>query len=83
MSPKHPVVAEGVSSTFGLFDILNMKRYKPSPSELAEKGWNPKPGDLVPYYLTGPNTVELYNDVQFKGPSNSTAESFKITGLPH
>lgn len=48
-------------------------------------GWNPKPGNLVRYWLQGENTVEMYNDVQLpipEGNSTSTAESFKITGLP-
>ena len=62
-----------------------MKRYIPSPPELAEKGWNPKPGNMVPYYLKGPNTMEVYNDVQVpipEGPPMSTAESFKICDVP-
>ena len=43
-----------------------------------------EPGDLVPYYLSGLNNTELYNDVQImtpKGPSRSTAKSFKVDGL--
>ena len=62
-----------------------MKKYKPTPADLSEKGWDPKPGNLVPYYLKGTNTVEMYNDVQLpipEGSSTSTAQSFKITGLP-
>ena len=41
-------------------------------------------GDLVPYYLQGKNTTELYNDILIMNPKNSssTAHSFKITGLP-
>lgn len=44
-----------------------------------------QPGDLVPYYLGGENTTELYNDILVKNPteeSKSTAATFKVTGLP-
>lgn len=62
-----------------------MKKYKPSTEEVAKDGWNPKPGNLVRYYLEGPNTVEMYNDVQvhnLKDQPKPTAQSFKVTGLP-
>ena len=62
-----------------------MKKYPPENAELAKTGWNPEPGNLVPYYLTGKNTIELYNNVQYAIPesgSDSTADSFEITGLP-
>lgn len=52
-------------------------------------------GDLIPYYLQGPNTPQLYNDVQVIPPFEEvtgqddkkekkkapTAKTFKITGL--
>ena len=43
-----------------------------------------KLGDLIPYYLQGKNTIELYNDVRKQNPekSSSTGETFNITGLP-
>ena len=62
-----------------------MEKYKPTTEQVAKDGWNPKPGNLVPYYLTGPNNVEMYNDVQVnvsKDQPKSTAKSFKVTGLP-
>lgn len=77
--------SHGLDSTFKLFDVLGMERYNPTPEELVQKGWNPKPGNLVPYYLKGANTLEMYNDVQIpisEGDSTSTAASFRITGLP-
>ena len=53
-----------------------------------------KKGDLIPYYMQGPNTPQLYNDVQtivpFKeviGQNNNesqkgpTARTFGVTGL--
>ena len=70
-------------STFALFKELHMDKYTPKPGA----SWDPKPGQLVPYFLRGLNTVELYNDVQVpiandpKAPS-ATGKSFKITGLP-
>ncbi|KAL9039682.1 MAG: hypothetical protein Q9214_004779 [Letrouitia sp. 1 TL-2023] len=76
--------------TFALFNVLDMKKYgKPEDfeePENPENGWNPKPGNLVRYWLQGYNTVEMYNDVQLpippEGESTSTAQSFEITGLP-
>ena len=62
-----------------------MDKYEPSDEEVTKNGWNPKPGNLVPYYLQGDNAVEMYNDVQFpikKDQPKSTAQSFKVTGLP-
>ena len=54
-----------------------------------------KKGDLIPYYLQGPNTPQLYNDVQKIVPSKKvtgqednnkkekgpTAKTFGVTGL--
>ena len=63
-------------STFALFDKLNMK---PNPSPKAAKR-----GELIPYYLSGKNTKELYNDIQVTNheASESTARTFEVTGLP-
>ncbi|KAG8533189.1 uncharacterized protein KY384_001972 [Bacidia gigantensis] len=79
---------EPMAPTFALFDLLEMKD---SSSE------EPKVGDLIPYYLTGPNNPQLYNDVRVvpkvdplpkqgdppkKEKNDSpTAKSFKVTGL--
>lgn len=44
-----------------------------------------QPGDLVPYYLDGGNNTELFNDILVTNPtgqSESTAATFKVTGLP-
>lgn len=63
-------------------NILKMKNYKPTPSELGETGWNPEPGNLVLVIL--PNIVEIYNDCQYHSRKNQptlTALPFKITGL--
>ena len=52
-------------------------------------------GDLIPYYLQGPNNPQLYNDVQTITPFDEvtckddkkkkkkapTAKTFKVTGL--
>ena len=68
-----------------------MVKYNPKPEEVEKTGWNPKPGNLVPYYLKGINTVDLYNDVRIVSDDlpndhpdhkSSNAQSFKITGLP-
>ena len=58
----------------------------------AEKA---KKGNLIRYYLQGPNTPQLYNDVQIRLPSEEitaqdeqkekkkgpTAKTFNVTGL--
>ena len=62
-----------------------MEKYKPTTEQPAKDGWNPEPGNLVPYYLTGLNNVEMYNDVQVNVSMDQpkpTAQSFKVTGLP-
>ena len=62
---------------------------KQPDAELAKKG------NLTPYYLKGPNTPQLYNDVQtivpFEGVTGQdnnkkkkkapTAKTFNVTGL--
>ena len=91
--PDSPVMSRYVLSlvadtqrltlSFRAFDLftneLGMKR----------KGSNngAKPGDLVYYYLQGINNTELYNDVLVRnnnkdGKSTSTANTFRVTGLP-
>ena len=56
---------------------------------MKKKGSNDgaEPGDLVYYYLQGVNNTELYNDVLVRntkedGKSTSTADTFRVTGLP-
>ena len=41
-------------------------------------------GDLIPYYLKGNNTPELYNDVQIirKDGDGPTGKTFGVTGVP-
>ncbi|KAL8759095.1 MAG: hypothetical protein Q9184_003720 [Pyrenodesmia sp. 2 TL-2023] len=44
-----------------------------------------QPGDLVPYYLDGGNTTELFDDILVTnrtGQSESTAVRSKVTGFP-
>ena len=62
---------------------------KQCDAEKAQKG------DLIPYYLQGPNNPQLYNDVQTvqtfeeaigqdarkKKEKAPTAKTFKVTGL--
>ncbi|KAL8691863.1 MAG: hypothetical protein Q9218_003007 [Villophora microphyllina] len=72
--PASPIMKR----VFDMFENeLDMQK-KPSTDDT-------KPGDLVPYYLTGINTTELFNDINIKNPegkSQSTANTFEITGLP-
>jgi hypothetical protein len=48
------------------------------------KGLDHEPGDLIPYYLKGNNTLLLYNDVQIvpQGGNGPTGQTFDITGVP-
>ncbi|KAL8846236.1 MAG: hypothetical protein Q9221_008668 [Calogaya cf. arnoldii] len=71
-------VMKVMSRVFSLFiDELQM--------QTKESTKDTQPGDLVPYYLDGKNTAELYNDILVTNPtekSDSTAATFNITGLP-
>lgn len=73
--------------TFALFKHLDIEK-----QDDAEKA---KKGDLIHYYLKGPNNPQLYNDVQTvplfeevtgqdsnkKKEKAPTAKTFEVTGL--
>ncbi|KAF2831674.1 hypothetical protein CC86DRAFT_342661 [Ophiobolus disseminans] len=65
--------------TFALFDTLKMERVK------DPKQQKPQPGDLIPYFFSGPNQPALYNGVQVvqkdKKPKMS-AKTFQVPDLP-
>jgi len=49
------------------------------------KGEDPERGDLIPYYLNGHNTPELYDDIQIvrrDKDDKPTGRTFRITGVP-
>ncbi|KAI9723444.1 MAG: hypothetical protein M1828_004174 [Chrysothrix sp. TS-e1954] len=63
--------------TFALFKELRMKNVDPEKA-------TPAKGDLIPYYLKGKNTPELYNDVQIvrqESDKPATGKTFNITGV--
>lgn len=45
------------------------------------KGKKPTKGQLIRYYLKGPNEVSRFNGVYVQNPENVTAETFGIQGL--
>ena len=46
-----------------------------------EKGLEPpKPGNLIPYYLDGPNTPLLYNDIQVVQKKDQGGKKETISG---
>ncbi|PVH93300.1 hypothetical protein DM02DRAFT_541807 [Periconia macrospinosa] len=77
-----------MSRTFALFRELDMdfcdQREKPDPWKKQTRPYKvrkPVKGDLIPYYLNGPNQVTLFNGVPVSNAKGLSADMFGITGL--
>lgn len=76
--------------TFQLFKILDMGFVQEPKSKEELEKYDPKPGDLIQYYMRGVNQPVLFNGIQViqketsenKFEPSMSADTFKIPSIP-